>query len=179
MMTHFGPALQLPADFEAQVQMEMNILKGPDVKWVWNTRFIRDSECLDIRKTACSVLKDLVTGPFAYMVRDAAPANFEQKLRQLVVGHVQNTTQQAHKLACEITGCRGDSSLGFRVGAHPLLRNKDYIPAFLEIQKAKFEELKALDVDTEHKMHPGKFMEIIMTSASRGANPPTWRCGAR
>jgi hypothetical protein len=57
--------------------------------------------------------------------------------------------------------------LGFRVGTHPLLRNKDDIPAFLEIQKAKFEELKALDVDTEHKMHPGKFMEIIMTCVGR------------
>ena len=57
--------------------------------------------------------------------------------------------------------------MGFRVGTHPLLRNKDDIPAFLEIQKAKFEELKALDVDTEHKMHPGKFMEIIMTCAGR------------
>jgi hypothetical protein len=100
MMTHFDPALQLPADFEAQVQMEMNILKGPNVKWVWNTRFIRDSEYLDIRRTACNVLKDLVTGPFAYMVREVSPANFEQKLRQLVVGHVQNTTQQAHKLTC-------------------------------------------------------------------------------
>jgi hypothetical protein len=149
MMTHLDPALQLPADFEAQVQMEIGILKGPNVKWVWNTRFIRDSEYLDIRKTACNVLKDLATGPFAYMVRDATPANFEQKIRQLVVGHVQNTTQQAHKLACEITGCREDSSMGFRVGTHPLLKTKDDIPAFLEIQKAKFEELKALDVDTE------------------------------
>jgi hypothetical protein len=86
--------------------MEIGVLKGPDVKWVWNTRFIRGSEYLDIRKTACNVLKDLVTGPFVYMVRDVAPANFEQKLRQLVVGHVQNTTQQAHKLTCEITGCK-------------------------------------------------------------------------
>jgi hypothetical protein len=32
MMTHFGPALQLPDDFEAQVQMEIGILKGPNVK---------------------------------------------------------------------------------------------------------------------------------------------------
>jgi hypothetical protein len=43
VVTHFDPALQPPADFEAQVQMEIGILKGPDVKWVWNTRFIRDS----------------------------------------------------------------------------------------------------------------------------------------
>ena len=51
---------------------------------------------------------------------------------------------------------------GFGVGTHPLLKIKDDIPAFLETQKAKFDELKALDVDTEHKMHPVKFIDIIM-----------------
>jgi hypothetical protein len=67
------------------------------------------------------------------MVRDVTPANFEQKIRQLVVSHVQNTTtQQAPKLACEITGCREDSSVGFRVGTHPLIKTKDDIPAFLK-----------------------------------------------
>jgi hypothetical protein len=96
------------------------------------------------------------------MVRDAAPTNFEQTLRQLVVGHVQNTTQQANKLTCEIMGCKEDSKYGFRVGTHPLLMNKDDIPAFLELQKADFEELKALKVDTEWTMHPDRSMEITM-----------------
>jgi hypothetical protein len=67
-----------------------------------DTTYIRDSDFLDIRRTACSVLKDLVTGSFAYLVADITPANFEQKLRQLVVGHIQNATQQANKLNCEI-----------------------------------------------------------------------------
>jgi hypothetical protein len=119
-------------------------------------------EYLDIRKKACNILKELVTGHFAYMARDITPTNFEQTLRQLVVGHVQNTTQQANKLACEIMGCKEDPKYGFRVGVHPLLMNKDDIPAFLELQKAKFEELNALNVDTEWKMHPDRSMEIIM-----------------
>jgi hypothetical protein len=67
LMTHYDPALQLPLAFEKQVQMEVLILKGCNAKWVWNTRFIRNSEYLDIRKTACNVLKELVTGHFAYM----------------------------------------------------------------------------------------------------------------
>ena len=149
MRTHFDPALFLPANFEAQVQMEVGILKGPHVKWVWNRRYIRDNDFLDIRRTACSVLKDLVTGPFEYLVSDVTPANFETKLRQLVVGHIQNAAQQANELNCEIIGCSEGAELDFQYGAHPLLKNKHDIPAFLEIQKAKFEELKALDVDTE------------------------------
>ena len=64
------------------------------------------------RKTACNVLKELVTGHFAYMARDATPTAFEQTLRQLVVGHAQNITQQANELACEITGCKEDSKFG-------------------------------------------------------------------
>jgi hypothetical protein len=43
-MTHYDPALQLPADFEDQVQMEIRILKGGNVRWAWNARFIRNSE---------------------------------------------------------------------------------------------------------------------------------------
>jgi hypothetical protein len=58
MRTHNGPALFLPADFEAMVQMEVGILKGPHVKWVWNRHYIKVSDFLDIRRTACSVLKD-------------------------------------------------------------------------------------------------------------------------
>jgi hypothetical protein len=136
VMAHFDPALQLPGDFEAQVRMEIGILKGPHgVKWVWNRRFIRDSDFLDIRRTACDVLKDLVTGPFEYLhghlVADVAPANFEQKPRQLVVGHIQNATQQANKLNCEIIGCSEGAELGFQYGTHPLLKNKHDIPAFL------------------------------------------------
>jgi hypothetical protein len=95
-------------------------------------------------------------------VADITPANFEQKLRQLVVGHIQNATQLANKLTCEIIGCSEGGELDFQSGTHPLLKNQHDIPAFLETQKAKFEELKALDVDTEHKMHPLIFMEIII-----------------
>ena len=113
VMTHFDPALQLPDDFEAQVQMEVGILKGPHVKWVWNRRFIRENAFLDIRRTACSVLKGLVTGPFEYLVTDVTPANFETKLRQLVVGHIQNAAQQANELNCEIIGCSEGADLGF------------------------------------------------------------------
>jgi hypothetical protein len=180
-MTHFDPALQLPDDFEAQVQMEVGILKGPHVKWIWNRRFIGDNAFLDIRRTACSVLKGLVTGRFEYLVTDVAPANFETKLRQPVVGHIQNATQQANKLNCKIIGCSEGAELGFQYGTHPLLKNKHDIPAFLEVQKAKFEELKALDVDKEHKMHPVKFIDAIMQlgpflgGAANGTKPPTAR----
>ena len=81
MMTHFDPALQIPPSFEEQVQLEIAILKGPHVKWVWNRRFIKDNDFLDIRRTACNVLKEFVTGSSEYLVADVTPANFEQKLR--------------------------------------------------------------------------------------------------
>ena len=90
LMTFHGPALLLPEDLEARVQMEIGILKGPNVRWVYNRHFISSSAFLDMRRTACNVLKGLVTGPFAYLVAEITPANFEQKLRQLVVGHIQN-----------------------------------------------------------------------------------------
>ena len=162
LVTFHDPALHIPTDFEARVQLEVGILKGPHVKWVWNRHFIKDNAFHDIRKTACNVLRSLVTGSFAYMVRDITPANFEQKLRQLVVGHNQNATQQAHKLMQEIKGCE-ESRVSEFDGTHPLVKNMHDIPAFLEIQKAKFEELKALAVDTEFKMHSTTFMRIIMT----------------
>ena len=142
--------------------MEIGILKGPDVRWVFNRHFISSSAFLDMRRTACNVLKGLVTGSYAYLVNDITPLNFEQKLRHLVVGHIQNATQLANKLTCEIKGCEEGGELDFQVGTHPLLKNQHDFPAFLEIQKAKFEELKALEVDTEFKMHPLTFMKVIM-----------------
>jgi hypothetical protein len=124
-----------------------------------------------MRRTACNVLKGLVTGSYAYLVNGITPLNFEQKLRHLVVGHIQNATQLVSKLTCEIKGCEEGGELDFQVGTHPLLKNQHDIPAFLEIQKEKFEELGALEVDTEFKMHPLTFIKVIMLCAGPYMKP--------
>ena len=52
-------------------------------------------------------------------------------------------------------------------GASPPQEQARHPSLPIEVQKAKFEELKALDVDTEYKMDPVKFIDVIMTCVGK------------
>jgi hypothetical protein len=76
MKSHPDPARVLPADFDMRVQLEMGPLRGNRIDWVWNTRYIPDQEFLDMMRQACTVLKMVVTGHWAFMVKKLTPQNF-------------------------------------------------------------------------------------------------------
>ena len=76
MKSHEDPARVLPADFDMRVQLEMGPLRGNQIDWVWNTRYIADPEFLDMMRQACTVLKMMVTGHWAFMVKKLTPQTF-------------------------------------------------------------------------------------------------------
>jgi hypothetical protein len=57
-----------------------------EIDWVWNIRYIPDQEFLDMMRQACTVLKMVVTGHWAFMVKKLTPLSFLKVLRTLVIG---------------------------------------------------------------------------------------------
>jgi hypothetical protein len=92
----------------------MGPLRGNRIDWVWNTRFIPDQEFLDMMRQACTVLKMVATGHWAFMmVKKLTPLNFLEVLRALVIGEERDNVQQAAKLKSITTGVPLNAPEGF------------------------------------------------------------------
>jgi hypothetical protein len=167
---HFDPDLPtLPDDYNRAAELAMGPLRSQNIQWVHNTRWIKDTEFLEMRHQACDVLKMLVAAPWDHLVKDVTPVDFlEAAVRHLVMGDERSAVQQAEKLQGKTTGVPLNSPIGFVPQAHPLLQCLHDIPTFLEAPRRHFDALKALSVATEYKMRPHRFLKIVM----RFVGPP-------